>query len=283
MGKRVMKFIDWNHQANIIQDYLDEQLHHSFLQEYIKEPTVDRDRIYFLLLPFSEADMSSKPEIVQWISTAMLLQVALDTHEKVTVSDEESLLERQLTVLAGVYFSSLYYKILAKADNIGLIRKLARAITDINESKISIYKKEESDMESLLENIRIMESSIISHFLSFFHQESWSPLIEEVLLFKKLVGEKQSFANRDTTPFIESVVKIHFSKTMKSESPLILSQEQDTMMSSILDALLIQSKNEILYQLEQVKSESPFIYSQILKLVEQSYTMPQMKLYAEEG
>ena len=88
-----MKFIDCNHQANIIHQYVEEQLHHSYLKEYIDHPYIDRDRIHFLLLPFAEANGDISLEEVQWISTAMLLQIALDTHEKVTNSEFDPLKE----------------------------------------------------------------------------------------------------------------------------------------------------------------------------------------------
>ena len=172
-----MKFIDCNHQANIIHQYIEEQLHHSYLKEYIDQPYIDRDRIYFLLLPFINEGRTMSKEVVQWISTAMLLQIALDTHEKVTISERDSLKERQLTVLAGVYFSSLYYKILAETDDVELICNLAKAIKEINESKISIYKNEHKSIIEAHEEVKDKGISNCFQFLSnSFEEEQWMEL-----------------------------------------------------------------------------------------------------------
>ncbi|MCA1063188.1 heptaprenyl diphosphate synthase component 1 [Rossellomorea sp. AcN35-11] len=277
-----MKFIDCNHQANIIHQYIEEQLHHSYLKEYIDQPYIDRDRIYFLLMPFISEGRTVNEEVIQWISTAMLLQIALDTHEKVTTSDRDSLKERQLTVLAGVYFSSLYYKILAQSNDVDLIAYLAKAIKEINESKISIYKEEHENFEDLIHRVKIRESAIVSNFFHFFKDDKWIGIVEDSLLYKKLVQEKISLKHSEITSFIKalSTLTIHSDE----DSPALLSKKDETShLLSKIDGIIEVTRKSIQSQLENIEPVTPYFKKLIVELLPFTEPEPMTKLYAEEG
>ncbi|MFC7783540.1 MULTISPECIES: heptaprenyl diphosphate synthase component 1 [unclassified Rossellomorea] len=277
-----MKFIDCNHQANIIHQYIEEQLHHSYLKEYIDQPYIDRDRIYFLLLPFVSGGRTLNKEVVQWISTAMLLQIALDTHEKVTISELDPLKERQLTVLAGVYFSSLYYKILADTDDVDLIATLAKAIKEINESKISIYKEEHQNLDELMASLKTRESAIVSNFFRFFEDDKWSMIVEQALLYKKLVQERICIEHAQNTSFIKALSTL--TNDSCSETPsLKLTKEESRHLLSKLDKLIASTKKTIQTQLENIEPVTPYFKKLIVELLPYAEPEPMTKLYAEEG
>ncbi|BCB04536.1 heptaprenyl diphosphate synthase component 1 [Bacillus sp. KH172YL63] len=277
-----MKFIDCNHQANIIHQYIEEQLHHSYLKEYIDQPYIDRDRIYFLLMPFMREGRTVDEEVMQWISTAMLLQIALDTHEKVTISDRESLKERQLTVLAGVYFSSLYYKILAETSDVDLIAYLAKAIKEVNESKISIYKNELPDLDGLMNELKKRESAIISAFYSFFEDDKWIGVVGEALLYKKLVQEKVCLQHSEYTSFIKALAAV-MNHAGDEETDALFIQERTQVMIAQLDGLIGQVKDSIHTQLKRMESDTPFSKKMMVELFPFTEPEPMTKLYAEEG
>ncbi|WP_201713325.1 heptaprenyl diphosphate synthase component 1 [Rossellomorea arthrocnemi] len=277
-----MKFIDCNHQANIIHQYIEKQLHHSYLKEYIDQPYIDRDRIYFLLLPFVSEGRAISKEVVQWISTAMLLQIALDTHEKVTISERDPLKERQLTVLAGVYFSSLYYKILAETDDVELISNLAKAIKEVNESKISIYKDGHKNLDELMKRVKMRESAIVSNFFRFFEDNQWIGIVEEALLYKKLVQEKISLGHSQNTSFIKAL-SILSGSTDQEERSLHLTKDETGHLLSQIDGLIERTKKRVQAQLETIEPVTPYFKKLIVELLPYVQPEPMTKLYAEEG
>ncbi|PFA70031.1 hypothetical protein CN378_01625 [Bacillus sp. AFS015802] len=277
-----MKFIDCNHQANIIHQYIEEQLHHSYLKEYIDQPYIDRDRIYFLLLPFVSEGRAMSKEAVQWISTAMLLQIALDTHEKVTISERDPLKERQLTVLAGVYFSSLYYKILAETNDVELISNLAKAIKEINESKISIYKDEHKDLDELMKRLKTRESAIVSNFFRFFKDDQWIEIVEEALLYKKLVQERNSLGHSRNTSFIKALSSLSIQNDQ--EGPVLhLTKDEAGRLLLQIDELIEGTKRRVQAQLETIEPVTPYFKKLIVELLPYVEPEPMTKLYAEEG
>ncbi|WP_334077111.1 heptaprenyl diphosphate synthase component 1 [Paenibacillus sanfengchensis] len=74
---------------------------------------------------------------------AFLVQLGLDTHDSIDVGDfrkeEKEMRSRQLKVLAGDYFSSVFYQQLAQEGLIGVISTLSAAICEVNRIKVRLY------------------------------------------------------------------------------------------------------------------------------------------------
>ncbi|MFP3441244.1 heptaprenyl diphosphate synthase component 1, partial [Pantoea sp. SIMBA_133] len=92
------------------------------------------------------------------------VQIALDTHDLISleeIDNEGDRKNRQLTVLAGDYFSSMYYHLLSKWEDNELIRTLSEAIQEINEAKMSFYQTEYSTIEPVFDNLKEIESILV--------------------------------------------------------------------------------------------------------------------------
>lgn len=112
-----------------------------------------------------------------------LVQLGLDTHEQVDVEadtyEEKKLRSKQLKVLAGDYFSSRFYQLLSQAGQIDIIRKLSRAICEVNRIKVNLYMKmrqvkltaEEYLHQSVEMNAKLF--LCFSHCMDEFHQKAW--------------------------------------------------------------------------------------------------------------
>ena len=112
-----------------LKESIKSKAYHPYLQTILDEPKIDEDKLLLLAGLFNELEKSSEESHTDMLST-MMVQVALDTHELVTISSKEvesgdELKNRQLNVLAGDYFSGLYYQLLAASGNVILIKILS--------------------------------------------------------------------------------------------------------------------------------------------------------------
>ncbi|ETT68450.1 MULTISPECIES: heptaprenyl diphosphate synthase component 1 [Paenibacillus] len=118
-----------------------------------------------------------------------LIQLGLDTHEVIDRSNDrrggDPMRSRQLKVLAGDYFSSWFYHLLAKSDQIEMVGILSKAIADFNVLKANLYVKMRGIRLSAEQYLRHMVQLNMRLFLSF------TPMIENSLveLWEKLLTE----------------------------------------------------------------------------------------------
>ena len=173
--------------ADIREKGIEKDVFHPYLRQFIIPPDIDEDKILILISILDTLDLPSHDKDT-FILAIMLMQVALDTHDLVTndTKYESGMKVRQLTVLAGDYYSGLYYKHLAKIGNISIIRMLSEGVKDVNEHKVIVYHQEPNDIVTLMKSIKIIEFSLIGKLTEYFQVTEWNELISEYLLIKRL-------------------------------------------------------------------------------------------------
>lgn len=161
-----------------------EKLRHPYFINYIEEPFIDEEKIALLYGALKSENLHIE-QIEHYVVTIMLVQIALDTHERVSNKAGEEAVEshkrRQLTVLAGDYYSGLYYYLLSMNRDIVLIRALAEGIKEINEHKIMLYQKAHETMDDIMESVVTIESALLQKTCDHFHVSHWKPFITYVL------------------------------------------------------------------------------------------------------
>ena len=70
-------------------------------------------------------------------------------------------------LLAGDYYSGLYYLLLSEIEDIQMIKTLATAIQQINEQKMKLFYEDVSSIDELMETMKAIETSIIYRSCSF--------------------------------------------------------------------------------------------------------------------
>ncbi len=259
------------HEIQTLKQKIIAKVRHPFLSKFIPEPVIDEDK---LMLLSSIMDDTTLPEVKkeQYIITTMLVQVALDTHDLVTLTDEdeeqETVRSRQLTVLAGDYYSGMYYYLLSQLDDIPMIHTLASAIKDINEQKMELYYKDVGSFQEFMNGLRDIESLLIQRVASYVQRTTINDVAGEWLLTKKLLNEKKNIQKNGFSPLFDLLLKSPRTNTSYNQ-----------MMNTVENII---QKN--ISRLEMTISQLPLHFNQLKSYVhstldDHNYT----KQFAEEG
>ncbi|HZG57468.1 heptaprenyl diphosphate synthase component 1 [Paenibacillus sp.] len=106
------------------------------------------------------------PKLQEAIALAVsLMQHGLDTHELVDGGGEPR--RRQMTVLAGDYFSSRFYQLLSQAESVQAIGLVSQAVCEVNRLKMNVYLKAKRLLLTAEEYVRSTVDINTHLFLTF--------------------------------------------------------------------------------------------------------------------
>lgn len=255
---------------------INKRLQHPYLMRYIENPVIDEDKLLLTYIILKEKDLPEE-ELDNYAVSTMLVQIALDTHERITsyeVSTDEDKKNRQLTVLAGDYYSSLYYYLLSEIKDLAMIRTLAQAIQEINENKMQYYKNDRQSIENSMENIHRIESSLLLKTADYFHLPLWKGIADEFSFMKRMLVERTHIQNNHYTPLAAKIMN-HLNRSKVSWLSLKIQ------ILEVVDSYILHSKA----RLEKLWSQEPIMYSILERRIEQYIDQSgfRNKKYAEEG
>lgn len=160
------------------QEYFAKTMQDPYIQKCVGHPEVP---VYFvkILEELMEEDTTTpKSQIYMWSTAAILLQMSLEMHTKVTVestTDTIALQSRQRYVLAGDYYSSLFYRLLAVNHEYGGLRHFSQAISQVNQEKLSLHMKwikQRSYDDEMIKNLKRVTSGLLVAVADFFHVQT---------------------------------------------------------------------------------------------------------------
>lgn len=222
---------------------IEQQLEHTYLDSVLKRPRIDEEKLILLAALTDGTSLSGKQK-EHYIMAAMLAQVALDTHDLVPeVNQKENREQRnskkQLTVLAGDYYSGLYYLLLTKIDDFDFIHILAAAIKEINEYKMRLYYNEARSFDEFIGIAEKVESMLILHVARFLEEPTLNNIIGPWLISQRLIKEKDEVARGEFSPMLA-----HWQKNNPSYSNEELLQ--------LINQLTAAKKRDIIFALSKL-------------------------------
>jgi heptaprenyl diphosphate synthase len=188
---------------------IEEKVQHTFLLQHLEPPKVDQYKLYFLNYILNQTQLAPKVR-EQLIITTMLVQIALDIHEQIPDSKGETSpsigVDSQLSVLAGDYYSGLYYHLLAEIEEREYIALLAAAIKETNELKMVLYYTEEYSYENVFEVKKQINSMLIKYVAEHVNVSQELSVIEELLMINHMIQSNETFVDIDKQTILERLV-----------------------------------------------------------------------------
>jgi hypothetical protein len=173
---------------------------HRYLSGIIKRPNLET--LQFILTEAMLREAGLSPEQVETVTaTLLLIYHGLAVHEEIdTLAAHSDERYRQLGVLAGDYYSSKYYRLLAEAEQIPLIGHFARAIQAINEAKAEL-EREPLDVTLGMERYLDLHERIHGALLTcvrvvyLSHEPRWEEIVKSFVrasVFQRELNQTQT-------------------------------------------------------------------------------------------
>lgn len=230
-------------EAAELKDAIQQALYHPYIFKHIEPPIIDDEK---LLLLCSITDESNKHTRKEMIISTMLVQTAIDIHERILyidliTNDHKS---RQLTVLAGDYYSSLYYERLTAVNKQQLIRLLADGIKEINELKTLFLYGENINTDELISIQKKIESNIINQFSIATIGKEISDEVKQLLLLKRIIHEKRLEENGKHSIWTHLFGR-HLNQIKRSQKIHLLSESMYEQTSQIIKSVLFKTHRKL--------------------------------------
>ncbi|WP_145047477.1 heptaprenyl diphosphate synthase component 1 [Paenibacillus xylanexedens] len=208
---------------------------YDMIRQHTEIPPFPDSRARLLQVFVSRTDEKQHDEI--YALATSLVQLAMDTHDRIdTLSGarrEQEMRSRQLNVLAGDYFSSRFYQLLAHANRIEMIGKLSGAVAEVNVGKMSLYERMKKLVVSPDEYLRETVQLKMQLFLSFTDiigekdQSIWNHLLAEFSTCENIVEELQKL--NDEKSFVYSYAFWSINEQGSDEERKVLRQPEPDM------------------------------------------------------
>ncbi|KQU20534.1 heptaprenyl diphosphate synthase component 1 [Peribacillus butanolivorans] len=266
-----------------LKQLIETKAQHPYLLKYIQKPSLDDDKLLLLWGLFNDLDVLSE-ERNQYIISTMLVQIALDTHEIVSNSGEgielpEELKNRQLQVLAGDYYSGLYYQGLAGVGNVEMIRILSSAIKKINDHKIILYQQRSiKDVPTLITTIKAIEASLINKLADYYNQPAWIDISEDLLLLNRLHAEMRNYLKSGQSVVFDVLRDISFDDSNSND---VLTSEKEAQIRTQFDKCLRDARQSVKLSMQKLVTKNDDLLQRVNVILKQ--TESEAISYVKEG
>lgn len=119
-------------------------LEYDMIQAHTELPEFPESRIR-LLFTFLANQRTPLIHSELYSLVVSLVQFGMDTHDMIDSESgrlqEKEMRSRQLKVLAGDYYSSRFYQLLAQAGQVDMIRSISKGVTEVNKLKVTLYTR----------------------------------------------------------------------------------------------------------------------------------------------
>ncbi|MBA3924960.1 heptaprenyl diphosphate synthase component 1 [Listeria rustica] len=183
-------------QLKQVEELVLDQTAYRFLGENFDGPKMDKDQMLWLHEAIRGTDLEDSVAH-QVIGATLYVILAHDTHDGIDEPSDvkqKTWQERQLTVLAGDFYSSLYYRALSEFGMIDLLAALQRGVQETNEAKVNLYQLHITGDEDYLVHLVMSKAAIFSRFATYFGcNETFTFVGARAILLTYLLKERKNW------------------------------------------------------------------------------------------
>ena len=263
-----------------LKELIQQRAFHPYLAQNIQSASIDEDKLLILISIFDQLNLPDS-ETNTYITATTLIQLALDTHDHVqSNSVEADLKSQQLTVLAGDFYSGLYYKYLSGINDIALILELSRGVKEINEHKIMVYEQvQTNDISQVLSSLKKIEGALLEKIINFFQKDLWTDFALNFLLVKRLLQEKNQYIVSGAQDGIAALRTSVFENPDKGQPNFDQAQQKQLLL--VIDREINQAIQAMEIGISKLPHLNKILEDRIQDVLNQHQTMA--KTFAEEG
>lgn len=173
-------------------------IEYDMIQTYTELPDFPEFRVKLLhAVLSSHPAVSANSELYSLVTS--LVQLGMDTHDMISnhSMDKEfkAARARQLKVLAGDYYSSRFYHLLAQSGQIEIVSRLSEAICETNRLKMNLYltmKRYKLTAEQYIHQSVEIRAQLFLSFTGHAQEilgDRWPDLLNRITLLELLLDE----------------------------------------------------------------------------------------------
>lgn len=249
-----------------LKELINNRLKHTYLDQHIQRPVIEDEKLIILNALFEQYPTYKKEK---YIVTVMLIDLALKIHD--SVNDGPGLPEhmpervsKQMSVLAGDYYSGLYYLLLSELEDFKMIHTLAAAIKVINEHKMKLYYQDFSSLDEFAGLVKNVDSLPIIYMADHFNEHLFGDFIGDWLLLNQLYNAKKEYETvqpqlirnwlGDSTTYPDETLRLYIEQKIP-----VLIQKIETSVSQISDRY-VELATYIFKQINYMKADKTIIF-----------------------
>ncbi|MGG6309597.1 heptaprenyl diphosphate synthase component 1 [Paenibacillus macerans] len=186
-----------------ITEMANKYVSYDMITAYTALPEFPVPRVRLLYTFLNDREGHSPQSAETCALAAFLVQLGMDTHDQIDLEDglgeaTEAMRSRQLKVLAGDYFSGVFYDLLAQAGEIGMVPLMSAAICEANRLKVGLYSKLKRMVLPAEEYLKECVHVKMELFLSFTQlldksvQHLWRLLLTELSRCEVMLDEMRT-------------------------------------------------------------------------------------------
>lgn len=184
-----------------LKQYYERLVRHDYLEDYIDDTRPDEHELWLVYSILKKREPSYRAIAITlawgYVHAGLAIHELVSLHNK---NDDVSKKRRQLNVLAGDFYSALYYQSLAGVNAVDMIELFGSTLQEIYEQKMATYMDKEAPFQERLQQSKAIESLLVTSITKKLNITDYDDLIKTFFFYKRLSKDEQEASEEKISP-----------------------------------------------------------------------------------